>query len=69
MKYKMRAYRSRQEAESGRSTPIETCETGSWITAQHLAVQMSKDHGYAIIANTVSGSWHGYANGILVITG
>jgi hypothetical protein len=68
MKYTIRAYHSRQEAESGRVRELEKCETGSWHTAQHLAVQMSREDGYAILVNDKSGARHCYEKGVLVLS-
>jgi hypothetical protein len=54
MLYTVRAYPSKEAAESGKVGPSERSNTGSYDTALHYAKAMAEDHGYAILVNNVT---------------
>jgi hypothetical protein len=58
--YKISAYESRAAGESGRVTPIYSCNSGSYVTANHEAGNLAIDYGAAVVENTQTGnrSWH-----------
>jgi hypothetical protein len=58
MTYTIRAYKSRQQAESGRFQPEDNSNTGSWTTAQHIARGLATDYGFALVVNNETGERH-----------
>jgi hypothetical protein len=55
MLYHIRAYSSRAVGESGRCAPLDTCQTGDFISAEKFARDAAQDYGAAVIENTETG--------------
>ena len=56
MLYRIRAYKSRVEGESGRLSPLNTSSTMDFKTAEHTAKALAKEYGSAVIENTETGN-------------
>lgn len=54
MRYKIRAYTCRTDAEAG-ATPLETVSTGNPAYAEKWAREYAEDYGCAVIADDVTG--------------
>jgi hypothetical protein len=54
--FKVRAYLSRAAAESGRVTPTYSSSSGSFETAKHVAQELAKEYGAAVVENSLTGN-------------
>lgn len=58
--FKVRAYESRSDGESGRVTPAYASSSGSLDTATFVAVQLASEYGAAVVEDASTGLrlWH-----------